>query len=340
MRVCRGSRAFSLIELLIAAVILTLLLFAVGDAITLTLRSETRDVGRVGSNRTVTELAARLREEARSSTAVFVPRVDVNGSANDDGHEVDFFRRSSFGADAFVAYLFDSRSGQVVRDEYSTSSGLTSIAHSDLAAGGISAFSAQRMDVGGSNTVVDGADVKPVSILYGRPEVSGGNAVVLVSVQTGGGTTLVQSAEIHLAAKAAPTSLAVVVPAGTPQPTSKVIKIPFVIVEQPSTGKILLPHGPRHQGDPGNLDPTAGIHSPVVAGLAVFYGSGTGVSWSDVSANMNVLADGTYQFKGEDGAAVSVTISCELGPCPQFVPLPVSDPKDAPAGGVVFGAAP
>jgi len=282
-----------------------------------------------------------MREEARSSTAVFVPHVDVNGGANDDGHEVDFFRRSSFGADTFAAYLFDRASGRVVRDEYSAGAGITSVLHSDLIAGGITGFSAVRMTPDASNAVVDAADVKPVAILYGRPEVSGGNSLVSVTVQTGGGTADPQTADIHLAAKAAPTSLAVVVPFGKPPTTSKVIKIPFVIVRL-SPGKIPLPHGPFKQGNPSD-DPKAGqdeAQTPAVAGLAMVLGDSNSLSWNDVFATKASLIDGIYFFSSPDGKRLSLVITCSSGACPRFVPLPISDPKDTPSGGVAFSAAP
>src|ERR1022692_3569671 len=101
---CRGM---SLIESIIAMSVLTLLIFIATDAAVHTLRVAALTGGRASSARTVSELASRMAEEARSSTAVFIPANDVLGDTNAGAaaHEVDFFRRLSAGGDSYVAYL-------------------------------------------------------------------------------------------------------------------------------------------------------------------------------------------------------------------------------------------
>jgi len=335
MTMTRQSRGYTLVELLVAMVILVLLLFAVGDAISRTLGNEARDVERIGSSRTTSELGARLREEARSSTAVFVPAVDVNGNANSNGHEVDFFRRASAGGDAFVAYVFDSSSGLVSRVEYSKAGGTASIAHTDVVGSGVAAFSAVRSPDSSMPGVV--GDVGQVSILYGNPEVAGGNDVVTVTVQDAAvaGQPAAVS-EIHLAPKAAPTSLAVVVPIGAPPPTTPVRRIPFVIIG--ARPKFPLPHEPFEGAIPGSSSPTFVMRGSV-AGLATFFGSGTGLSWLDLSSMESEISDGTYTWLTSTGQRVLLVVSCGESACPIFKPVPISD-TSAPPGWVAFAASP
>src|SRR5438132_11941662 len=100
-----SAHGYSLIEVLLTVSLLGLLLFVVGDSI-----AHVLDATRLGEVRqnvalSADELATRMAEEARSSTAVFVPSSDVLGQDNtgpSGGHEVDFFRKASNGSPAFV----------------------------------------------------------------------------------------------------------------------------------------------------------------------------------------------------------------------------------------------
>src|SRR5215469_14385280 len=121
-----NARGFSLIELLVSMSIIVILLIAVGATIVQTLHVQMLHLSRAESSRTISSLSERLAEEARSSTAVFIPGMDVLGMPNGGSagaHEVDFFRRLSAGGDAYVAYRFDASSGKVIRYEYTPSTG-------------------------------------------------------------------------------------------------------------------------------------------------------------------------------------------------------------------------
>ncbi|HZV78426.1 MAG TPA: prepilin-type N-terminal cleavage/methylation domain-containing protein, partial [Candidatus Binatus sp.] len=162
-------RGFTLFEALIALAILFLLIFVVGDAVERMLHHASTTVGRADQARSASELAIRMNEEARSSTAIFLPMTDVLGNDNSGTavHEIDFFRRLSAGGDTYVAYRFDQPTGAVTRYEYTLTAGSVTIVHSDQLADGISALSAQRLPAGSLADVVSPASVADVSLLYG-----------------------------------------------------------------------------------------------------------------------------------------------------------------------------
>ncbi|MBV8204602.1 MAG: type II secretion system protein, partial [Candidatus Eremiobacteraeota bacterium] len=151
------ARGFSLTELLISTSIIVMLLIAVGAVIVQTLHVQIFHLSRAESSRTVSSLAERLSDEARTATAVFIPTTDVLGQPNGGygAHEVDFFRRLSAGGDAYVAYRFDAATQAVTRYEYVPSTGGVAISNSDLAASGVAGLSAER-EAGSSSGIVAG----------------------------------------------------------------------------------------------------------------------------------------------------------------------------------------
>src|SRR4029077_19236772 len=82
MEMLSSRRGYTLVEVLVTVAVLGMLLFAVGAAVTHVLDAEMVGAGRQSSFRSADELAARLGEESRSSTAVFVPNMDVLGQSN------------------------------------------------------------------------------------------------------------------------------------------------------------------------------------------------------------------------------------------------------------------
>lgn len=323
----RPQRAYSLLEVLITVAILGLLLFAIGDAISHVLDVTTLGVGRNDVARSADELAARLASEARSSTAVFVPSVDVLGSSNvgpAGGHEVDFFRKVSDGSTAFVAYRFDAQTGDVTRYEYAPTPGATpAVIHQDVMASGVSSLSAVRMAPSAVAGVAGAANVHPVNIYYGSREIVGGNGIVSVSIAVGAPGGPQRQLEVHLSSRAAPTEVTVLVGAGSPppSPSSSPISVAFALMP-PSFHP---PHGPNHGGDPGDGGPNGGIHGPGIAGTALYSGTGGGATTDFLSlyAAFSVVTDGTYSFRDAAGNMATVTISCD-GACPPFAPNPVA----------------
>ena len=329
---------FSLIELLVSVAIILILLTAVCAAIIQTLRLEAVHASRAGMGRTTSQLAARLQEDARSSTAVFIPGTDVLGNANGGAtgaHEVDFFRKLSAGGEAYVAYRFDQASNVVTRFEYSYALGKQTILNSDIAGSDIESFALERQPVASSDLIADQADATRVSILYGRPELVGGNDIVVVSVTAeGSGGVPSKELSIHLAAGAAPTSLAVLAPAGPPPTAPPTHVIPFVLL-RPGF-QLHLPHGPIHWGDPG--DPSGSIHWVAAVGTAQFLGGGpdNAGTWFELSSLYPVLTTGNFIFHLSDGSSVTASINCVGMSCPAFRVAPVSASGFTPRGGVAF----
>jgi hypothetical protein len=284
-----------------------------------------------------------MSEEARSSAAVFIPANDVFGNANGGSaaHEVDFFRRLSGGGDAYVAYRLDPETGVATRYEYSLAGGAPAIAHSDQLAAGVGTFAPSRVTAGSMSDVVSAATVSNVSILYGTAGVVGGNDVVVVRVQARpeDGVTPAEIS-VHLASRAAPTSLSVLAPAAPPPPVgSGPITIPFIIRNVP----IHIPHGPWHSGSSGTEgDPlSSGVHQPWMSGsVSYFGGGGSGLSWLDLLSLYPTVENGIYTYRDSSGILNTVTITCDGAPCPRFKPLPSSGSPPAPPGGVGFDAVP
>jgi prepilin-type N-terminal cleavage/methylation domain-containing protein len=318
-----NARGFSLAELLVSMAVVLILLVAVSAAIVQTLHVQAFHAGRASMSRSVSDLSERLREEARSATAVFVP-------------SVDFFRRQSDDGDAFVAYRFDGASGDVTRYEYSTLSGAKVVTVADVAASDIAAFSVLRETAGTAGGTLAGASDPPsVTISYGTPELTGGNDVVVAGIQPRGRDSIPGPvALVHLASRVAPTAVAVLAPTGVPTSPPGTKVFPFIILRPGFP--VTPPHGPLHGGSPGG--PGSFLHWVAAAGSVQFFGSSETAAgdWFELSAMYARAGSGVYSFHAADGSSVTALISCTGGPCPSFKPLPVSAPGLTPAGSVAF----
>jgi Tfp pilus assembly protein PilE len=325
-------RGLTIIETVFSVAILALLIVVVGDAVSHTLHAGSLHIGRASAIRSASTLETRLNEEARSSTSVFVPPTDVIGGDNSstNAHEVDFFRKASDGSDAYVAYRFDRGSGTVTRYDYALVGNAPQPSHADLSAGGIASFYPQLVEVGTTGDVVGGRSVAPVSVYYGSSRNVGGNGVVLLDITTSAeGGAPAESTSIHLAAKSAPTDLAELV-SGSPRPKGPVV-VAFLIVPK-------LMKGPWHGGGGGDGDPND-IHNGAIPGTSVFIGGEGGpVNWFEVSQEEATLESGVYRYIDSDGNRIVLTVSCDGGHCPQFVPQPQQIPG-GPKGVVIFRTA-
>ena len=327
------SRGFTIVETIFSVAILALIIFLVGDVVSHTLRTSSLYIGRATETRSKASLESRLSEEARSAAAVFIPVLDIlgqdNGSSN--AHEVDFYRKASDGSDDFVAYRFDRGSGTVTRYDYVFSGTVPQPSDADLMADGIAAFFPQAVAVGTTGDVVGGTSIAPVSVYYGSQQYVGGNGVVLVSVATTAAPGApAESDSLHLSAKSAPTDLAELVSNASPPPKGpKVVK--FIVVPK-------LMKGSWHGGSDG--DPNLGqIHNVAFPGTSTFIGGDGGpVNWFEVSSEEPLLESGQYSYIDANGKRVHLTVSCDNGPCPQFVPLP-QIMRGGPNGVVFFRTA-
>ena len=324
------SRGITIIETVFSVAILALIIILVGDAVAHTLQTGSMNVGRAGEMRNAASLEARLNEEARSATSVFIPPLDLLGQPNSSSsaHEVDFYRKASRGRDAFVAYRFDRGSGTVTRYDYLLAGKTPQPSDADLTAEGVSAFFPQSIPVGASGDVVNGQSIMPVAIYYGSQQYPGGNGVVELGITTAASLGApAESQTIHLAAKSAPTDLAELVTGSPPPPKGpKVVR--FLIIPK-------LSKGPWHGGGGGDGNPGQ-IHNIALPGTAEFLGGDSGpVNWFEVSSMEPIIESGLYRFKDSNGNNIQLTVSCVDAPCPQFVPQPQNIP-DAPPGVVVF----
>ena len=321
----RPNRGYSLLEVLLTVALLGLLLLAVGSSLSRVLDSTMLGEGRHNVSRTADELATRLAEEGRSSTAVFVPSLDVLGQSNSGpagAHEVDFYRKASDGTPAFVAYRFDLPGGTIDRYEYVLHPlNPPQIIHQDRMAEQIDSFAAVRIAPGSIGGVVGGGNVNPVNIYYGSPEIVGGNGIVTVSVTSGPAGEPQRHVDIHLSSRAAPTDVSILVNSGSPPPSPSSSSSPVVVGFAVVSGHIHSPHGPHRIGDPGGGEPGG---RPGVPGTATFLGNGGGstADWLSLYSAFATVVDGIYSFKNADGVNETVTIVCDGG-CPPFAPKPI-----------------
>jgi prepilin-type N-terminal cleavage/methylation domain-containing protein len=325
------SRGFTIVEMLIAIVVLALLIFAVCDAVSHTVHLGALDLGRAGEARTSTELQTRMSEEARSATSVFVPTLDVLGQNNSgtSAHEVDFYRKLSGGTDAYVAYRFDSSAGTVTRYDYTLAGNTPQTTDADVSATGILTFVPQAIAIGASGDVVGGSQIVPVSVYYGQAQSAGGNGVVTVAITSASASGApARSSVLHLVAKSMPTDFAELVSTSSPPPKGGGShSVTFMIIP-----KVIK--GVWHGGGPdGGWND---IHSVALPGTATFIGEGgDNVNWFDVSSQEPVLLSGLYNLHDSNGQNFQLSIACLDGSCPQFVPLPQNIPG-APKGLVIF----
>jgi hypothetical protein len=99
-----------------------------------------------------------------------------------------------------------------------------------------------------------------------------------------------------------------------------------------------LMKGPWHGG--GGGDPNPGqIHNIAIPGTSTFVGQGDdNVNWFDVSNVYPILVSGFFSYTDSKGKRIQLTVSCDGGPCPQFVPQPQIMPGE-PKGIVFFRTA-
>lgn len=124
-----AQRGYSVPELLIAIVLLLSIGFAtLGVLQSLTRALADRSTGESGSI-ALDETLERMRADAASAYAVFVPNRDVFGNPNAPGadsatpgagHEIDFYTKNDRGAEAYWAYDYDARAKTLQRFDYVT----------------------------------------------------------------------------------------------------------------------------------------------------------------------------------------------------------------------------
>ncbi len=224
-RVRESQAGFTLVELVIGAAIAAV---AIGGLVVFASRltQTTSALGtRVQSQSAVERFMERVAAEAASAWAVYVPLTDVNGNANADGHEIDFFTEDGSHRPYSWAYTFDAAQKRVTR--YAFAPGSPPSAGEVLAP--IDAFGASTVAVtqlGTIDPLFAGTTATPVTYAFdASPSAIGGNALIRLQIHASG----VDRSEL-LASGSAPTTFTVIVkytPSPTPIVTPTPTPIPF-----------------------------------------------------------------------------------------------------------------
>jgi prepilin-type N-terminal cleavage/methylation domain-containing protein len=113
-----AQRAFSLVELMVAAAIAAMLSWVLVSALHATIVHAAHLDARLTSRASIDRLTDRLNGDAASAWSVFVPGTDVLGAKNADGHEIDFVSESASRDTYWWAYTFDATNGRVTKYTY------------------------------------------------------------------------------------------------------------------------------------------------------------------------------------------------------------------------------
>ena len=139
-------------------------------------------------------LTDRLRIDEDSAWAIFTPRTDVLGKANDDGHEVAFFMRDAFQRPYLWSYTYDGDSQTVTRYLYTAAAAPPT---ADERYTGVTQFSSRTYPVTALqdpssaiySPLYDDAHLSAAAVHFlgdVRPEVAGGNAITFVRMRAPG----------------------------------------------------------------------------------------------------------------------------------------------------------
>lgn len=108
-----SQRGFSLAEIIVAAAIA----FTIGAVLIwlthATVLAAAHLEQRLNARSTIDRLAERMSADASGAWSIFVPRRDVHGALNGDGHELDFVSEDASHRSYWWAYDFDARNSQV-----------------------------------------------------------------------------------------------------------------------------------------------------------------------------------------------------------------------------------
>lgn len=219
---------FSLIEVLVAGAIASIVLFALLAATHTAIDGARAMNGRLNANAAALRLEERLSSEAASAWAVDVPALDVLGASNTDGHEVEFFAEDASHRRYLWAYRYDASAKQVVR--YAYAPGVAPVAQEIT--GPIDGFSARAAAASAITSpqsalydpLFAGTTVADVAYPFPGLGISGGNGLVRVRIAAGGADD-----NLTLASATAPTSFTIVIPytpAPQPSPTATPSALP------------------------------------------------------------------------------------------------------------------
>jgi len=218
----RSERGFTLLETAVALAVVTVAGVFVVAAVAASFRWNAAVARRSASETSIASLADRLEADANSAWAVFTPPVDVYGSANDDGHELDFFLRDAQNRAHFWAYFYDKSNRRIKRLLYGAAGGAPMPDGDPI--GGIDVFSARTYPVTSLqdpesaiySPLYRNANLRPAAVRFDpvRPWIAGGNQITGVRLRS---AQFVR--EIQLSTRTAPSGFTIVLPY-TPSPSA------------------------------------------------------------------------------------------------------------------------
>jgi prepilin-type N-terminal cleavage/methylation domain-containing protein len=223
----RGERGFTLVELLVGAAVSAIVMYGLIVLATRLVASGARLEATLAAAAATDRLMERLSSEATGAWSIYRPATDQLGASNADGHELDFYAQDGSHRPYGWAYLFNAQTGLLTR--YSFAPGVPGSAVAGETIGTFTSFATS--DALPVNAVSDnaspvydplfaGANATPVTVFYPAGNVSGGNAVVAVHVESQD----VDRTEL-LASATAPTTFTVLV-TYTPSPAPAVTTTP------------------------------------------------------------------------------------------------------------------
>lgn len=175
-----SERGFTLVEVVLAAglwIVLGGSLLVVAQGLLAAARTASAQQHAYAG---LTQLIDTLDAESSSALAIFVPQRDIDGKANADGHELDFYSRDAARYGHFWAYRWDHDAKTLQRYVYSAPG--STATPSDPPLGNIVAFSATRKPASSlAPAFANGYLARDVAVNFNYPNVDGGNAVTSVT---------------------------------------------------------------------------------------------------------------------------------------------------------------
>ncbi|MFN2450050.1 MAG: type II secretion system protein J [Candidatus Baltobacteraceae bacterium] len=220
-----GQRGFTLLEMLVAAAITVVTAFFCLQFATAALHTLLLTQTRFTQAAAIDALADRWQAEEDSAWAIFTPPNDVNGNANADGHELDFFTRDAKQRNSFWAYDFDAPAKTLRKYLYAMPGGRPVL---DQSYAGITSFYAHTYPLSALSDsssklyspAFAGASLQDGGVQFfpsTQPWIVGGNQITYVHVETAANVR-----EMHLSTQTAPSGYIVVLnytPAPSPSPS-------------------------------------------------------------------------------------------------------------------------
>ena len=221
-----SERAFTLVELLVGIAIAAIVFSLLASVANRVVATASSTESRVQAGAAAQVLLARLDAESASAWAVYVPPSDIDGIANADGHELDFYTEDGAHRSYSWAYLFNAKQQTVTRYAYGAGSTVATDTFAPIASFAVRSVPASQL--GANDPLFSGAAAQDVRYpIPSLPSAIAGNAAVFLHVVSTG-------VELNdaLTSATAPTTFTVVInytPSPAPLPTPTPTPIPVTV---------------------------------------------------------------------------------------------------------------